>query len=306
MTASRSPLGPLDCSVAIAMVVAWGFNIIAMKIIVGEAGALPSAMLRQLMVFAICLPFLRIVPGRMLALTGFGLLSGAAFYLAVSWSLAVADNVGALAIAGQLGVPFSLILAVLILKERIHWRRIAGILLALAGVVLLLFDPEAGKEIHGILVTALASLIWAFGALIQRGLKGVPVLTITAWVGAMGSLVMIPVTLIGDPAGFAAIADLPLSAFGWVAYAAIVSSIMGHGAMAWLLQRHDVSVIVPFTIPTPVISVAAAAWWFGTPVTPLMMLGGLIAIAGVAIVALRTAHVEGPVPETTKASNVPD
>ena len=102
-----------------------------------------------------------------------------------------------------------------------------------------------------------ASLIWAFGALIQRGLNGVPVLTITAWVGAMGSLAMVPATLIGDPAGFAAIPDLPLSAFGWVAYAAVVSTILGHGAMAWLLQRHDVSVIVPFTIPTPVVSVAA-------------------------------------------------
>ncbi|ALH78876.1 hypothetical protein AN936_00360 [Sphingopyxis macrogoltabida] len=302
----RSPLGPLDTAVAVAMIFAWGFNIIAMKIIVGEAGALPSAMLRQLIVLIVCLPFLRIVPGRMLALTGFGLLSGACFYLAVSWSLAVADNVGALAIAGQLGVPFSLILAVLILKERIHWRRIMGIILALSGVALLVFDPEAGKEIYGILVTALASLIWAFGALIQRGLKGVPVLTITAWVGAMGSLAMVPATLIGDPAGFAAIPDLPLSAFGWVAYAAIVSTILGHGAMAWLLQRHDVSVIVPFTIPTPVVSVAAAAAWFGTPVTPLMMLGGFIAIVGVGIVALRTAKVDGPVPEATKASNVPD
>lgn len=306
MSRLRTPLGPLDTAVAVAMVFAWGFNIIAMKVIVGEAGALPSAMLRQLIVLAVCLPFLRIVPGRMRALLGFGLLSGACFYLVISWSLAVADNVGALAIAGQLGVPFSLILAVLILKERIHWRRIAGIGLALSGVGLLVFDPEAGKEIYGILVTALASLIWAFGALIQRGLKGVPVLTITAWVGAMGSLVMVPVTLMADPAGFAAIADLPLSAFGWVSYAAIVSTVLGHGAMSWLLQRHDVSVIVPFTIPTPVVSVAAAAWWFGTPVTPLMMLGGGIAILGVAIVALRTAKVDGPVPEATKASNVPD
>jgi len=41
-------------------------------------------------------------------------------------------------------------------------------------------------------------------------------------------------------------------------------------------------------------------------VTPLMMLGGFIAIVGVGIVALRTAKVDGPMPEATKASNVPD
>jgi O-acetylserine/cysteine efflux transporter len=49
---------------------------------------------------------------------------------------------------------------------------------------------------------------------------------------------------------------------------------------------------VPLTLPTPVISVIAAAYWFGTPLTPIMIAGGGVVLAGVAIVTLRTAQAE--------------
>jgi O-acetylserine/cysteine efflux transporter len=39
-----------------------------------------------------------------------------------------------------------------------------------------------------------------------------------------------------------------------------------------------------------VISVIAASVWFGTPLTPVMIAGGVIVLAGVAIVTLRTAQ----------------
>ena len=60
--------------------------------------------------------------------------------------------------------------------------------------------------------------------------------------------------------------------------------------MSILLQRHPVSTVVPLTLPTPVISVVAASYWFGTKMTPMMIAGGVIVLIGVAIVTLRTAR----------------
>lgn len=282
--------GAIDYAVAVAMILLWGFNIIAMKIVVDAAGAFPTAFLRQFMVAIICLPFIRIVPGRMAAILSLGVISGGFFYLSISLSLAVADNVSALAIASQLGVPFSLILAVIFLKEKIGWPRMTGILLALSGVVLLVFDPEAGKELLGLAFSALASLLWAIATLIQRKTGGIGILNISGWMGIMGCVTLLPVAMVFDPEGMANITHLPMPVYGWTAYAAIGSSICGHGALVWLLQRHDVSVVSPLTIPTPVVSVAFAAWWFHTPITWLMALGGLIAMGGVTIVAIRNAQ----------------
>lgn len=280
-----------DILIACVMNIMWGLNLIAVKMGVDLVSPLTAAWLRQAMVLIICLPGLRIIPGRMRELILLGLLSGALFYIFINLSLAVSDNVGALAIAGQLGVPFSLIMAVIFLGERIHKYRIAGIALAFGGVIMLVFDPAAAHEQAGIALTAVSCLIWAFCSLIQRRLVGTPVLTIYAWVGLMGCIALFPIALFFEPQSIARLPSLPLSTLGWILFSALGSTVIGQGAMSVLLQRHPVSTVVPLTLVAPVIAVIAASLYFGTKLTPPMIAGGLIVMVGVAIVTIRTARV---------------
>ncbi len=284
--------GLRDFAIVVVMNVLWGLNIIAVKMAVTEIAPMTAGFLRQVIVFAVCASWLRLVPGRTATLALLGLLSGGIFYLVINLSLSVATNIGALAIAGQLGVPFALLLAIVVFRERIHWPRMLGIGLSILGVVLLVFDSSAAREGAGLALTALASLIWAITSLIQRRLVGVPVLTIYAWVGLMGSLVMAVVAMITEPAAMRAIPDLPLRTVGWVAFSAIGSTVIGQGSMSWLLQRHSVSVVTPMTLAAPIISVFAAAYYFGNPLTLLMLAGGGVAMLGVAIVTIRTARAD--------------
>ncbi len=268
----------------------WGLNLIAVKMAVDLISPLTAAWLRQIMVLIICLPALKIIPGKMRELLLLGVLSGALFYIFINFSLAVSDNVSALAIAGQLGVPFSLILAIIFLKERIHKIRMIGMGLSFVGVILIVFDPSAASEGAGIALTAAASLVWAICSLIQRRLIGVPVLTIYAWVGLIGSILLLPIAYGFEPQSLMRVPQLPLSTFGWILFSALGSTVIGQGAMSLLLQRHPVSSVVPLTLLTPVISVIVAAYYFKTPLTPIMIIGGLIVMAGVAIVTIRTAQ----------------
>ncbi len=284
--------GVRDFAVVIVMNILWGLNIIAVKMAVTEIAPMTAGFLRQAIVFLVCATWLRVIPGRTATLAVLGTLSGGVFYLIINLSLAVSTSIGALAIAGQLGVPFSLLLAIVVFRERIHWPRMLGIGLSILGVILLVFDPAAAREGVGLALTALASLIWAITSLIQRRLVGVPVLTIYAWVGLMGSIVMAVVAGIAEPAAMRAIPDLPLHTIGWVAFSAIGSTVIGQGSMSWLLQRHSVSMVTPMTLAAPIISVFAAAYYFGNPLTLLMLSGGGLAMIGVAIVTIRTARVE--------------
>jgi O-acetylserine/cysteine efflux transporter len=279
-----------DIGIALVMNLMWGLNLIAVKVGVEMVSPLTAAWLRQTMVLIICLPFLKIIPGKMRELLLLGFMSGAVFYIVINFSLAVADNVSALAIAGQLGVPFSLILAVVFLKERIAAYRIAGVALSFFGVVLIVFDPAAVDEQLGLALTALGAFIWAICSLIQRRLAGVPVLTIYAWVGAIGATMLFPVAFIFEPASMLNLPQVPLSAFGWILFSALGSTVIGQGAMSVLLAKHPLSTVVPLTLLTPVISVIAASLYFKTVMTPIMILGGIIVMIGVAIVTIRTAR----------------
>jgi O-acetylserine/cysteine efflux transporter len=267
----------------------WGLNIVAAKMAVDTISPMTAGFLRQAMVALACLPWLRFVPGRMAMVLAFSLASGALMFIPLNLALATASNMSALSVAGQLTVPFSVILSVIFLHERIHMPRIIGLCMAFAGVVLIGFDPAMAHEAAALVLVALSSLALACGSLAVRKLADVPVATLYAWLGLIGAVVLGLTGLIVEREAMAGIATLPASAFGWVAFSALGSSLVGHGGLAWLLQRHPVGVVMPYTLIAPVLSVIVSAIMFDAPVTGIMLLGGTIVLAGVAIVTIRTA-----------------
>jgi O-acetylserine/cysteine efflux transporter len=283
-------LTPKDLAVALAINLTWGLNIIATKLAVDAFAPFTAAALRQLLVCAVCLPFLRIVPGRMRILLWTAFLGGAGYLIVVNLALLVSENVAALAIAGQLGVPFALILAVLFHGERIALPRMIGIACAFGGVLLLVFDPRIGDEIPGLLLMALGAFIWAVGSMLQRSLADVPVATMFAWFGIVGVIALTPLALLLEADTVAGLPRVPMIAYLPILFSAFGSTLLGQGGMAWLLQRHSVATVTPMLLAVPVISVAAAWVIFGSPLTAMMLFGGVIAMIGVAIITLRSAR----------------
>lgn len=285
------PVGfsPNDFIAILLINVTWGLNIVAVKLSVDIIAPFAAAFLRQMIVFLICLPWLRIVPGKMTILLTLGLLGGALFFVPLNMALSIADNPASIAIAGQLGAPFALILSIIFLGDRIGLPRLAGIVMAFAGVALLAFDPGAADDLPALALTALASLFWAISSLLQRQLAGVPVPVLYAWIGLMGSVILAPVAMIYEPQTMANLSAVPPIAWVAVAFSGLCSTLIGQGGMAWLLQRHTISAVIPFTLLAPVVSVIAVALFFQTPVTGMMILGGIIVLGGVAIVTIRTA-----------------
>lgn len=268
----------------------WGFNIVAIKYAVEVVPPLTAVFIRYAIVLLVCLPWLKWLPGRMGTVLITGVLGGALFFGLGSYSFAIADNVSALAIAGQLGVPFSLVLAVIFLKERIRWPRMLGVTLAFLGVVILGFDPAIVHERLGLWLTVLASFLWAVTSLLMRQLKGVSPLTIHAWLALVSLPLLGVASLVYEPGELAHAGQLPVSTIGWLAYSAVGASVVGHAGMSYLLQRYPVTVIAPLTLPTPLISVVFGVIVLATPLTPQMIAGGLVALAGVAIITFRTAQ----------------
>ena len=268
----------------------WAGNIVAVKVAVEAMPPLMAVTLRYVIVLAACAPWARWLPGRMLAVIVTGVIAGALFMGLGAVGFAVADNVSALAIAGQAGVPFSLILAVIFYRERIRWIRITGIALSFAGVAVLAFDPHIVDERLGLALTLGAAFCWAAGNLLFRRLQGVFVLTIHFWLALVSVPLLGAASLILEPGAFAGVAAVPLHVWGWLVYSAIGASLIGHGGMTWLFQRYPVSTVAPLTLPTPLLAVIVATLVFGTPVTTAMIVGGIVTLSGVAIITLRTAQ----------------
>jgi len=260
------------------------------KLSVDDARPLTAVALRYCIVLFVCLPWLRWLPGRMGIVLVTGVVAGALFMGLGGLSFALADNVSALAIAGQLGVPFSLLLAVVLYREQIRWPRITAVALCFAGVAVMGFDPAIAREGVAVALTVAAALAWAAGNLLFRKLAGISVLTIHAWLALVSAPLLFAASLAFEPGAVAHIPDLKLATWGWLTYSALGASLLGHGGMSGLFQRYPVSVVSPLTLPTPLLSVIVAVLVFGTPITVEMIFGGILTLIGVAIITLRTAQ----------------
>src|SRR5262245_15626690 len=114
--------------------VIWGFNFIVSKVGVSELPPLLFTALRFTVLGLILLPLLRRHRGVMGTVVVAALFSGALHFGPLLAGLNMAGSVSTVAIAGQLGVPFTTLLSILLLSEVVHWRRWLGIALAFIGV----------------------------------------------------------------------------------------------------------------------------------------------------------------------------
>lgn len=283
---------PLHFAFLMFINVAWGFNIVPVKLALNELAPMAAGVVRFAFLFVLCLPALRWVPGRMGQIASIGLVMGALQFSVMNVGFSMATNMGALAIAGQLAVPFSVILAIALLGERIRWIRGAGIVLAFAGVAFLSFDPHMFDERLPLGLACLASFAGALGTVMLRQLRGVSPLNLQAWIAIFSIPPMALLSLVYEPGVLANPQDVPLRVYGYLLFAAGFSSVIGHAGLAWLLQRYPITVVTPFTLLSPLVGVAASVVFLGSVLTGQMIIGALVALAGVAIITLRTAKKE--------------
>jgi O-acetylserine/cysteine efflux transporter len=265
----------------------WALTVIAVAVGLEDLPPFLFSCLRFLLLAVLLLPFLEAQKGRMAQIAVIAISSGALQFALLYGGIYVAEDVSAVALASQLGVPFATLLSIVFLGEVVRWRRWAGIILAFAGVMVLSFDPRVLAYIDGILFGIAAAFVAAIGAIFMRRLKDVTPYALQAWIAMISwpPLLLLSMVVEGDTA--ALINNAGWVAWGTIVFSALASNLVAHAGMFWLLQRYEVSTLSPLTLMSPVLTVILAVALLGDVLTWRMALGGAITLVGVGIILLR-------------------
>jgi O-acetylserine/cysteine efflux transporter len=271
----------------------WGFNIIAIKAGVDRLPPVFLSFLRFALVALLLLPWLRIRPGQMTWLLLASICSGGLQFGLMYAGIAHSASMSAVAIAGQLGVPFTTLLSILLLGERVRWRRWTGIALSFTGVMVIGFNPAVLDSVGGLSLVVLAALVGAFGLVAVKRVGDVGALELQAWFAWTSLPVLGSLTLLLEDGQWAALLSLDAVGVGAVLYTSLASSLLAHTLFYWLLQRYPVTSVTPITVLAPVFSVIFAVWLLGDQVDWRLLAGGAMTLTGVAIIALREGKLPG-------------
>jgi len=265
----------------------WGINFVSLRFSVMDFSPILANAIRFILVFAILVPFLKIIKGNMVTVFKIAIAMGVFHFGVVMMAIAYAGGVSEVAIVAQLNVPFSVILAVFMLKEVIHWKRTLGIIISFSGVVLLGFDPRVFSHLDAAFLVAVSAVALSFASIWMRQLHNVSVLTIQAWVALAAVVGSIPLSLMAETDHLAQITSASVYGWGAILFSALFSSILGHGGMNYLFKKYEVSVISPYMLLMPLFGVGGSIFILDETLTWPMIVGGIVTMTGIVIITFR-------------------
>ena len=186
-----------------------------------------------------------------------------------------------------LGPVCVLIIAAALRMERITGRQAAGMLMSLAGVIVLQIWREGGASRPtplGDLIVFLGTFTFAlFTAFNKRIAHLRTALTVNTFAYVGGALILAPLTafqlLLVKPGA-------PPFVWATVAYMALFPSVAAYLIFSWALKRLPASHLAMFSYLQPLCAVVLAAMILHEPVEPPVLWGGCLILAGVAVTEL--------------------
>jgi O-acetylserine/cysteine efflux transporter len=277
---------PRDFLLLLACCLVWGVNLPLTRWAVQDVPPIFYAGLRFLFLGLCLLPFLRPFPKQFglvfLIAMCIGGLHFALLFLALE-----ASPASAVAIVGQLGLPMVTILSVIFLQEKVRWRRILGMSLAFAGVLVIIYRPGTFTFEAGLLFVAASALVGAIGTIIMKRIDPMPALTLQAWVGVLSFLPLFLLSAVIETGQIKALVSGGIPIWTALAFSVVAVSVFGHSAYYQLLKRYEVTLLAPLTLLTPVVAVLIGILALKEPVSPNLLIGGAVTLAGVFLVAIR-------------------
>jgi O-acetylserine/cysteine efflux transporter len=281
------PLGsikPGDLALLLLANAAWSLNFLAGKAGVEHFPPLLFTTLRFAILLLVLLPWLRWLPGKMRQVLEISFLLGVLHFGMIFVGLKASGDIASVAIASQLYVPFSALLAVTWLGERLDRRRRIGIAAAFVGVVVIGFDPTVFSHLDALAWIAGAALVMAIATILMRRLVGVSVFALQAWIGAVATPCLLLLSLLLEQGQAMALHSASWLNFAMPFYSAIGASLVGHGIVYHLLTRYPVSLITPLLLLAPMLAVGFGALLWGDILTWKLIVGGVMTLLGIAII----------------------
>jgi O-acetylserine/cysteine efflux transporter len=278
---------PFHTFIAILINVIWGSMFIAATIGLKEFPPILFAGIRFTFLAVLLASFIKVPRTLIRPLLKIGLLMGVGTYLTLYMAIALTENTGSIAVFGKLEVPFALLLGVILLKERIGSRRIAGTFIALVGALLIGFDPAALSNLPALFWMATSAAFSAYTMIHVRKLGKIHPLTITAWVSLIGGPVLLLTSLIFETGQLHTIQTASLTSWVALIYTAVMSSVIAHSGMYYLLQRYPVAQVSPFTLLSSIFAVIGGVIFLDDQLTTPLVVGGAFILAGVAWINAR-------------------
>ena len=186
----------------------------------------------------------------------------------------------------QTEVPFGVLFAYFMLKEKPSIRSLIGIFIAFIGVYVLTGSPNLENKFLGIFLTILGSGIWALGQVLVKPLsKKLNPLALVAWLALFSGPILILLSNILDGNSIGYIKSAGTNSWLIALYLGFFMQPITYGCFYFVLKNNPLYRVLPIvTMGIPLTGLLAAILLLNEKPTTELYLGGFIILLGVILI----------------------
>lgn len=271
---------------ALVVMALWGLNFVVAKWALAEFPPLFVMFLRFALVAVLIIPFFRVPRDKLWKIALLSVTLGSIHFPMMFTGLQGIDAATA-SLAAQAQVPFSSLLAALVFKDKLGWRRGIGMAAAFAGVAVIAGEPRLGESLYSLLLILAASFAFAVASVQMKLIGSVNGFAVNGWMALFAMPQLLGLSLLLEHGQMESLANSTWVGWASIVYMAVAVTIVAYGLWYPLLGRYDVNQTMPYLLTVPVFGVASGAFLMGDPLTVNLAIGGLLTIGGVAVIVKR-------------------
>ena len=288
---------PAMRALLVLLFVIWANSFTAIRYLLETLDPMELVLARFLPVSVFCLLYLALSPSRRrdtvsilraapLRAIAMGL-TGVAGYNFFLYTGQGGVKPGAASLLTTLAPLFILVLAILFLRERVPMRRALGIVVAFAGLFLVVRWGRVGlagvasvenAELRYVLITALAPLSWSIYTIVGKSLlrRSSPVV-VTYLTLVIGTL---PFLALADAGFFRTVAAFSWQQWAALAHLSVLCTIVGFLIWVAALSRLPATEVASYVYLNPPLAALFGYFFFGEEITGWFLLGSAVVLAG--------------------------
>ena len=186
----------------------------------------------------------------------------------------------------QTEVPFGVIFAYFMLKEKPTIRALIGISIAFVGVYILTGSPNLDGKFIGIGLTILGSATWALGQVLVKPLsKEINPLALVAWLALFSAPILIVFSAVLDGNTINYLSNAKFEHWIIAIYIGFIMQPITYGCFYYVLKNNPLYKVLPIvTMGITQTGLSAAIFLLGEKPTQELFIGGAIIIVGVILI----------------------
>lgn len=280
-----------DGLLALLVVVVWGLNFVVIKVGLHNMPPLMLAGLRFLLVAFPAIFFVARPKVPLTLLLGYGLTISFGQFAFLFCAINFGMPAGLASLVLQAQAFFTIVLGAFAFGERLQGKQVAGIALAIFGVLVLIEASLNGQHVPmtGFMLTLAAALSWACGNIFNKKImqhaQRPAVMSLVVWSALIPIIPFFLASLFldGSDRMIQSLVSLDITTVLSLVYLAFVATIVGYGIWGTLLGRYETWRVAPLSLLVPVVGLASAAVLLDETLTGLQLLGAVLIMAGLYI-----------------------